>query len=460
MFSKRTSSRLLIIATIFAFAISLTLGLSYTNDTGADLDFESTQQTVDVLDAGLVTNITISIEFLKTDGTCLAPNTGFAFHRETVFSLMSPAGTIVNLVNEDTYSGGDDVGTLIVVFDDTADSPVAGVPVSGTFQPVEALSTFNDEVAGGIWTLFIEDTVGLDPLCVFEWTLNVEAVAPNSAPVAEDFELETLEDEAVDVNFLDHVSDDDGDELTIEILTEPSNGTLEVADDETVSYTPEEEWAGVVSFDYLANDGELDSEPATVHIVVLPVNDAPNCDAAVLSEDVLWPPNHREVTLDISGITDVDSTIITTEFTDITSNEAVNGTGDGNTDPDWSVDDGWVRAERSGNGNGRVYSIAFSADDEDWTGTFVDPDNFVDPDPEPIDEDACEGTGAVIVPHDRRGGVNNLSTILSNTASDSSALTISASVNIASNPTPGNSGNNGNSGNSGNNGNGGGKGRP
>lgn len=140
------------------------------------LDFEEGQQTVNVLDPSVVTNVTMSIEFLKTDGTCLSPAQSFAFHREITFRLTSPAGTVVNLVSEDTYTGGDNVGIVRVIFDDDAPTIVGGVPASGTFQPVELLSSFNGEVATGLWTLNTKDTVGLDPLCVLEWTLNVEVV--------------------------------------------------------------------------------------------------------------------------------------------------------------------------------------------------------------------------------------------------------------------------------------------
>ena len=50
----------------------------------------------------------------------------------------------------------------------------------------------------------------------------------------------------------------------------------------------------------------------------------------------------------------------------ITSNEPVNGTGDGDTDPDWIVKDDHhiqLRAERSALGNGRIYTITVTADD-------------------------------------------------------------------------------------------------
>ncbi len=50
----------------------------------------------------------------------------------------------------------------------------------------------------------------------------------------------------------------------------------------------------------------------------------------------------------------------------VTSNEPINGTGDGDTAPDWSITNNHnvkVRAERAGNGSGRVYTIKVSSND-------------------------------------------------------------------------------------------------
>ena len=54
----------------------------------------------------------------------------------------------------------------------------------------------------------------------------------------------------------------------------------------------------------------------------------------------------------------------------VTSNEPVSGRGSGKTRPDWQVVenadgtyDVWVRAERSGRGAGRLYTISASATD-------------------------------------------------------------------------------------------------
>ena len=50
----------------------------------------------------------------------------------------------------------------------------------------------------------------------------------------------------------------------------------------------------------------------------------------------------------------------------VTSNEALNGTGDGNTSLDWEVVNAngvRLRAERAGGGNGRIYTIVVTSTD-------------------------------------------------------------------------------------------------
>ena len=92
--------------------------------------------------------------------------------------------------------------------------------------------------------------------------------------------------------------------------------------------------------------------------------------AVVLDKDVLWPPNHKfvmvcaEVTVD-NG--DAESAI---SLVSITSDESANARGDGNTgadirDASFGTPDRCfeLRAERAGNGDGRVYEIVYCASD-------------------------------------------------------------------------------------------------
>lgn len=93
------------------------------------------------------------------------------------------------------------------------------------------------------------------------------------APVAVDNSLTTAEDTSVD----GHVTgtDVDGDTLGYELITGPAHGTVTFNHNGTFTYTPTGDYNGTDSFTFKANDGNLDSNPATVNLTVTPVNDPP-----------------------------------------------------------------------------------------------------------------------------------------------------------------------------------------
>jgi hypothetical protein len=67
--------------------------------------------------------------------------------------------------------------------------------------------------------------------------------------------------------------------------------------------------------------------------------------------------------VDIVGVTDPEGDDFDISIDSIYQDEPVNGTDDGNTAPDGIIDGSRasVRAERDGEGNGRVYHISFTA---------------------------------------------------------------------------------------------------
>ena len=80
---------------------------------------------------------------------------------------------------------------------------------------------------------------------------------------------------------------------------------------------------------------------------------------------VLWPPNHKMVDVTIN-YTAADNCGPVTCLLSVTSNEPIDGTAAGNTSPDWQVVDAhhvMLRAERAGNGDGRVYTVTITCKD-------------------------------------------------------------------------------------------------
>jgi hypothetical protein len=101
----------------------------------------------------------------------------------------------------------------------------------------------------------------------------------------------------------------------------------------------------------------------------------------------LWPPDHtlQEVEVKV-GIQDRCSGEgdFNVELLDVTSNEPDNGTGDGNTVGDIQranigSDDRnvWLRAERSGGGNGRIYTLTYRITDGDGNETNAEAKVYV-----------------------------------------------------------------------------------
>ena len=104
-----------------------------------------------------------------------------------------------------------------------------------------------------------------------------------------------------------------------------------------------------------------------IQIITIEDKTAPTIIINGISANSLWPPNHtmKEVTV---GITSTDNCggSNTCAITSVSSNEPENGTGDGDLSPDWQMiapDKVMLRAERAGNGDGRIYTITITCTD-------------------------------------------------------------------------------------------------
>ena len=94
----------------------------------------------------------------------------------------------------------------------------------------------------------------------------------NGAPVADDQNVTT--DEDTDLAITLTASDPENDPLSFSVVNGPSNGSLS-GTEPNLTYTPDPNFSGSDSFTFEANDGQADSNIATISITVDPVNDAP-----------------------------------------------------------------------------------------------------------------------------------------------------------------------------------------
>jgi hypothetical protein len=99
-------------------------------------------------------------------------------------------------------------------------------------------------------------------------------------------------------------------------------------------------------------------------VTIRPAAPPPDCANATASPNLLWPPSHEFVSIQISGIVNPAPGAVTITVTSIFQDEPVQSSGSGNTSPDATgvgTGNPSVRAERDGGNDGRVYHIAFTA---------------------------------------------------------------------------------------------------
>jgi hypothetical protein len=117
-------------------------------------------------------------------------------------------------------------------------------------------------------------------------------------------------------------------------------------------------------------------------------NGPPDCSGVTPSQSVLWPPNHRMMSITIQNVVDPDGDPLSIRITSIRQDEPTRGQGSGDSSPDGAgigTSTAQVRAETAGNGDGRVYHVIFTAND----GRGGE----------------CTGEVLVSVPHDQRGAL-------------------------------------------------------
>ena len=223
--------------------------------------------------------------------------------------------------------------------------------------------------------------------CTVRWDSNIYIGTPgpaNQPPVADAGPDQTVEQESyagTEVTLDGSGSSDDG-------LVQPLTYTWTWAGGSASDVNPSVIFPlGMTTVTLTVSDGEL----SDTDIVDITVEDTtpPTINSISASPDILWPPNHKMVEVTVMvDCKDICDPAPFCYILGVTSNETINGPGDGNTEPDWDFTDNplvvLLRAERAGVGTGRVYTIHIECMD--------------------ASENIASGIVEVTVPHDQGKG--------------------------------------------------------
>jgi hypothetical protein len=163
-----------------------------------------------------------------------------------------------------------------------------------------------------------------------------------------------------------------GTPVTVPLPTATDNcgGALPVTSDAPAVFP-----LGTTTVTFSVTDGSGNTTTASTTVTVVDTT-PPVISNVAASPASLWPPNHKlvPVTLTVS-VFDICDASPSCQVIGVTSNEPVNGPGDGNTSPDWRIVDNLLvelRAERSGGGSGRVYTITVRCTDDSGNSSTRD----------------------------------------------------------------------------------------
>ncbi|MBF8811832.1 tandem-95 repeat protein [Vibrio parahaemolyticus] len=160
--------------------------------------------------------------------------------------------------------------------------------------------TFTPQIDDDTEVSFTFDIIDDEDLVV-SGSANLDILPINDAPNAENDVITTEEDTAVTIDVLVNDSDVEGDVLSIQSASVPSEqGSVDIVNGKLV-FTPAENFNGDATITYIVTDGDLTDE-AKVTVTVTPVNDSP-----VAVDDTTSIQEDTAVTIDVlTNDTDVD----------------------------------------------------------------------------------------------------------------------------------------------------------
>ena len=266
-------------ASSFTMNVANTGGTSFTAMSGTGSETGSTFSLPDgasysVTESGGPSGYTES-----TSGAC----SGTAHTGDNLTCTVTNTFGVVNhapVANNRTITTNEDTATSSTLVATDADNnsltySIVGSPSHGTISGFDASTgaftyTPNSGYAGSdSFTFKANDGAAESNVA----TVSVTVTAVNHAPVATDASVTTAEDTPIAITL--PATDSDGDTLTYSTTTSPTHGILGTIVGNVVTYTPDANFNGSDAFSFMASDGTLDSNIATISISVTAVNDAP-----------------------------------------------------------------------------------------------------------------------------------------------------------------------------------------
>lgn len=234
-----------------------------------------------------------------------------------------PSGAVVNF----TATATDDVDGAV---------PVVAMPESGsTF----ALGTTTVDLGAS-------DSAGNQAFATF--TVTVQDTTPPIITTPADLTVEATGPDGADVNF--SVSAADTVDGVVAATANPGAGTFSI---------------GTTVVNVSATDNAGNTANSSFNVTVQDTT-APVISSVTPSTGVLWSPNHKMVPITVS-VDAADLTgVASVKIISVTSSEPDNGLGDGDTANDTQITGPLsvnLRSERSGKGNGRIYTITVEVTD-------------------------------------------------------------------------------------------------
>ncbi|MBT7378303.1 MAG: tandem-95 repeat protein, partial [Candidatus Marinimicrobia bacterium] len=149
-------------------------------------------------------------------------------------------------------------------------------------------------------------------------TISLTILPVNDAPIAYDIQENLEEDQSIEFQLIGF--DIDGDELSYQITSGPYEGQAELIGS-NVTYTPNQNYYGLDSFDFIVNDGQINSNTATGFLTINSTNDFPVIESIENQETL----ENESLVLNVNATDEDDDFLIYSATVDGNASVIVNG---------------------------------------------------------------------------------------------------------------------------------------